>query len=286
MDLSEKIKELIADGKTQKAIDLLQEFLRERDTGLLNQTYLLENQYNELSRKQQQGLLESPAELNRVSLALLNLCDEARKLDPDADFDAENRRDTEGGGFEKKAGLILVVVVVVVVGIVFALIKYVNKGDTPKLDNSETNEAAKNLSPAEATLPAGQAVRSWRFEPSRIFTLLNNNSYGRQGIHILSETQTIVDNSRKQLDLKIRLTCEQTTTGSCMTNYVMAQIKTKDKVFTADPNPLMVDITAINASSEVVASFIVPLDFAGGELLIFYLDAASKGAKVTILPKD
>jgi hypothetical protein len=57
MLLSDKIKELVAEGKTAQAFDVLQAFLKGRDAALLNQCFLLKNQFNELSRKQQQGLL-------------------------------------------------------------------------------------------------------------------------------------------------------------------------------------------------------------------------------------
>jgi Effector-associated domain 11 len=127
MLLSDKIKELIADGKTQKAIEVLQDFLKGRDNALLNQCFLLKNQFTDLSRQKEQGLLDSGSELNRVNLALLNLCDEAQKLDPEADFDSEITENTEGGVSDKSVNTTLIlmgVFIFIALIVVFLAIKY------------------------------------------------------------------------------------------------------------------------------------------------------------------
>ena len=83
MSLTDKIKNLIADGKTQQAVDMLQVFLKERsgnDPQLLNQSLLLEGQFKELQKKVQLGLEDATADLNRINFSLLNLCDEAEML--------------------------------------------------------------------------------------------------------------------------------------------------------------------------------------------------------------
>ncbi len=80
MTLSDNIKQLISDGKTQEALDVLQECLRDKDQTLLNQTYLLESQYKDLQKKISLGLQDATTELNRINFTLLSLCDEVTKI--------------------------------------------------------------------------------------------------------------------------------------------------------------------------------------------------------------
>ncbi len=80
MTISDNIKQLISDGKTQEALDVLQECLRDKDQTLLNQTYLLESQYKELQKKISLGLQDATTELNRINFTLLSLCDEVTKV--------------------------------------------------------------------------------------------------------------------------------------------------------------------------------------------------------------
>ncbi len=80
MTISDDIKQLISEGKTQEALDMLQECLRDRDQTLLNQTYLLESQYKELQKKISLGLQDATTELNRINFTLLSLCDEVTKV--------------------------------------------------------------------------------------------------------------------------------------------------------------------------------------------------------------
>lgn len=80
MTISDNIKQLISDGKTQEALDMLQECLRDKDQTLLNQTYLLESQYKDLQKKISLGLQDATTELNRINFTLLLLCDEVTKV--------------------------------------------------------------------------------------------------------------------------------------------------------------------------------------------------------------
>ena len=80
MTISDNIKQLISDGKTQEALDVLQECLRDKDQTLLNQTYLLESQYKDLQKKISLGLQDATTELNRINFTLLSLCDEVTKV--------------------------------------------------------------------------------------------------------------------------------------------------------------------------------------------------------------
>ena len=123
MTLTDKIKNLIADGNTQQAIDWLQDYLKEKhNTDILNQTYLLENQYKDLQKKMQLGLPDVSAEINRVNLGLLNLCDEAEKV-PEL---PETIGDTEGGdkSWITKDLIIFGVIVAIVIFIVFGILYF------------------------------------------------------------------------------------------------------------------------------------------------------------------
>ena len=51
MDISDKIKQLVSESKTQEALDALQQFLKDKDQNLLNQTYLLESQLKDVQKK-------------------------------------------------------------------------------------------------------------------------------------------------------------------------------------------------------------------------------------------
>jgi hypothetical protein len=99
MSLTDNIKNLISDGKTQQAIDMLQAFLKEKggaDHQLLNQALLLENQFNEFQKSAQLGLEEGKGDLHRINYSLLNLCDEAESLVTEAEKKAAKEADTEG----------------------------------------------------------------------------------------------------------------------------------------------------------------------------------------------
>lgn len=80
MDISDKIKELIADGKTLDAIDALQAFLKDKDENLLNQTYLLESQFKDIQKKMRLNLQETSVELNRINFTILDLADDIRGI--------------------------------------------------------------------------------------------------------------------------------------------------------------------------------------------------------------
>lgn len=82
MAISDNIKQLISEGKTQEALDELQTLLKERDPNLLNQTYLLEGQYKDLKKKLSLGLEDAANELNRINYTLLSICDEVSKIIP------------------------------------------------------------------------------------------------------------------------------------------------------------------------------------------------------------
>ena len=98
----QKVKTLISNGKTQQAIDLLQEILKDKDLPLLNQTLLLEGQLKDLQRKMELGLEGATSELNRINFTLLSVCDDASNLENIGD-DAEDKPFSDN---DKQAGLL------------------------------------------------------------------------------------------------------------------------------------------------------------------------------------
>jgi hypothetical protein len=75
----DNIKKLISQGDTQEAIDALQDLLKERNSKLLNQTYLLESQFKELQSKIRLGIQSEATELNRINMSLLSICDDIKE---------------------------------------------------------------------------------------------------------------------------------------------------------------------------------------------------------------
>ncbi len=123
MDISDNIKQLIADGKTLDALNLMQKFLKNKDEALLNQTYLLEAQFKDVQQKMRLGLQEAPTELNRINFTLLSLCDDLKNLNTkkveDEENEDENNDTISNAEAASKASMLLggFLILVILVGI-------------------------------------------------------------------------------------------------------------------------------------------------------------------------
>ena len=123
MDISDNIKQLIADGKTLDALNLMQKFLKNKDEALLNQTYLLEAQFKDVQQKMRLGLQEAPTELNRINFTLLSLCDDLKNLSTkkveNEENEDENNDTISNAEAANKASIILggFLILVILVGI-------------------------------------------------------------------------------------------------------------------------------------------------------------------------
>ncbi len=123
MDISDNIKQLIADGKTLDALNLMQKFLKNKDEALLNQTYLLEAQFKDVQQKMRLGLQEAPTELNRINFTLLSLCDDLKNLSTkkveNEENEDENNDTISNAEAASKASMILggFLILVILVGI-------------------------------------------------------------------------------------------------------------------------------------------------------------------------
>jgi Effector-associated domain 11 len=128
MSAINNVKQLISEGKTKEALDTFQTLLEGSGREELNQSLLLESQYNDILKKMQLGLVDANAEVNRINFALLTLCDQvdASVFKPQT-INAESikvEEKTSGNAIVSPLILFSVLVVVALV-IVFVLIKYI-----------------------------------------------------------------------------------------------------------------------------------------------------------------
>jgi hypothetical protein len=81
MSVTTKIKSMIAEGKTEEAIALLDNFLKKRDINLHNQTLLLASQFKDAKKKMSLNVADAQADINRINFTLLSICDECKNLE-------------------------------------------------------------------------------------------------------------------------------------------------------------------------------------------------------------
>jgi Effector-associated domain 11 len=276
MSLTDKIKNLIADGKTLQAVDMLQAFLKANSGGdnqLLNQTLLLEGQYKEVQKKMQLGLEDAGTELNRINFSLLNLCDEAEKLNKKAD---ENEEITEGS---KNAplnplvvfGVIAAVAILTIVGLLF-----LNKGDG-KANIREATETAP------LGLPKAAASKNWHALESVLN--VNDRLYGHEKITISSIKTESFDGERDRLILNLDNNCTEASSGSCMANYLKFRLTIATNKVLEPESDKAFDVQASQTTRDETVRFIVPKSASLGILDVFYVDKPASKA-TTRLSKD
>jgi hypothetical protein len=278
MRLTDKIKNLIADGKTLQAVDMLQTFLKEHgsnDNQLLNQTFLLEGQYKELQKKMQLGLEDATADLNRINYSLLNLCDEAEILVENDEKKAENEEITEGDKTISKTGKILGIVIIVVALVVFGAVYFINKSeDSTNRGKATETEVLPSLSPKPVS------SKNWAvIEP---VLNVNDRYYGNFKITISSITSESFDGERDRITLTLNDNCVETSTGSCMANYLKFRLTVaKDKVLEPESDKAFA-IQSVKTTREETVSFVVSKSVKSGMLDIFYVDKPKSKATTKI----
>jgi Effector-associated domain 11 len=256
----EKVKNLISDGRTQEAIDLLQEILKDKDKPLLNQTLLLESQLKELQRKMQLGLQDATADLNRINFTLLTVCDDASNL---LNID-DGSSDKPFSDNEKPTGLlanplaIFGIIAAIGIAIVVGIVVFGNK--------------AKVVQPLP--LPVVDTVKSetvWLAAPPSATVL--ERYYGNVKADILSIKATTKDINTKILTLDMQFNCLKSSSGACIINYLRFQLvgpngnKTVplDDVYFAE-NPK----DGQTASGNV--AFVISNQLKQADLQIYYID--------------
>ena len=264
----QKVKTLISDGKTQQAIDLLQDILKDKDNQLHNQTLLLENQLKELQKKMQLGLLDASAEINRINYTLLNVCDEAAAL-PNIGDDAPEKAfpDDEKpkvGNTLAIFGIIAAIGIAVVVGI-FMLSKKTNANEPVPTPTKV----------AEIPPSVKQPETAWQATPMSATIL--EKYYGNVKTDILSIKMTDKDADTKILTIDFKFNCLKSSSGVCILNYLEFRLVSPngdkdapiEDVYFAD-NPK----DGTNMSNKV--SFVVPKTLKQADLQVFYRDKIEK----------
>ena len=283
MNLTDKIKNLIADGKTQQAVDMLQSFLQEKggdNNQLLNQTLLLEGQYKELQKKVQLGLEDASADINRINFSLLNLCDEAELLVKDADKKAEIAADTEGSKNLTMNplvifGVIAAVAILTVVGLLF-----LNK-------NGSKASIGQATTPTTETLPLAKPQIVMPKNWSALESVLNvsDRYYGDYKITIKGIKSESFDANRDRINLTLNLNCLKSISGKCLGNYLKFRLTTAPNTELEPESDRAFDAQSDKTTREETVSFVVLKSVSSGILDVFYVDKPKSKATTKLSDK-
>jgi hypothetical protein len=281
MSLTDKIKNLIADGKTQQAVDMLQTFLQEKSGGdnqLLNQTLLLEGQYKELQKKVQLGLEDASADINRINFSLLNLCDEAENLVTEADKKAEIAADTEGSKNLSMNplvifGVIAAVAILTVVGLLF-----LNKSGSKAAIGQATTQETETLPLAK---PQIVMPKNW----NALESVLNvtDRYYGDYRITIKGIKTESFDAERDRLTVNMNLNCLKSISGKCLGNYLKFRLTTAPNTELEPESDRAFDAQSDKTTRDETVSFIVPKSLNSGILDAFYVDKPKSKATTKLM---
>jgi hypothetical protein len=266
MSLTDKIKNLIADGKTQQAVDMLQTFLKEKggdDHQLLNQTLLLEGQFKDLQKKVQLGLEDASGDLNRINFSLLNMCDEAELLVTETEKKAEIESDTEGSKNTPLNTLIILGVIVAVVLLVVFGYLFLNK-DTAKASIGQANQPIEAL-----PLPKPQVAISKNWSALESVLNVNDRYYGNFKITISSIKSESFDADRDRLTLNMTTNCLQSISGKCLGIYLKFRLTTAPNQELEPEVESTFDNQSDKTTREENVSFIVPKSVNSGILDAF-----------------
>ncbi|MDZ7876787.1 MAG: hypothetical protein U5L45_03910 [Saprospiraceae bacterium] len=283
MRLTDKVKNLIADGKTLQAVDMLQSFLKaqsnDKNNGneLLNQTFLLEGQYKELQKKMQLGLEDTTADLNRITYSLLNLCDEAEILVENSKKTTENDDFTEGSKNLSMNPLVIFGVIVAVAILTVIGFVYFDKSDIKASVNANKTAETEALPTLK---PRTVASKNW----SAVEPVLNVNDrlYGNMKIRIASISTESFDGERDRITLTLNDNCVESSTGSCRANYLKFGLTLAGGNILEPESDKAFTIQSIKTTREETVRFIVPKSIKSGMLDIFYVDKPKSKATTKI----
>ena len=276
MTLTDKVKNLISDGKTQQALDLLQEFLKDRDAELLNQSYLLESQYKDLEKKMQLGLQDAASELNRVNFSLLNMCDEAEKLENSGETPVKKEGNTEGSLFNDGSlknpllifGVLIGVALLIIVGIV-------------ALKGCGSDKVVAPLPTQPVVTTPLVAPKSWHAMPEVLN--VNDRLYGNFKIQISkTETETFDENAN-YLKLNLQLNCLKSYSGKCISSYLRYELSlpTGEKILIEDLDTVP-ESPSDGSATTVSLAFKIPKNVQAAELKVFYVEKPQSLASVKL----
>ena len=266
MNLTDKIKNLIADGKTQQAVDMLQVFLKERsgnDPQLLNQSLLLEGQFKELQKKVQLGLEDATADLNRINFSLLNLCDEAETLVKTTETAAKKAADTEGPQNASMNPLVIFGVIAAIAILTILGLVFLNRGDS-KASIRQATEVAPLPKPV-VVIP-----KIWNALTSVLQVV--DRYYGDYKVTISSIKSESIDAERDRLTLNLTLNCLKSYSGKCLGNYLKFRLTTAPNQELESETDSPFATQSDKTTKEETVSFIVPKSVNSGMLDVFYTD--------------
>jgi hypothetical protein len=277
MSLTDKIKNLIADGKTQQAVDMLQTFLTEKsgdDKQLLNQSLLLEGQYKELQKKVQLGLEDATGDLNRINYSLLNLCDEAEKLVSETEIAGGKAADTEGSKNLSMNPLVIFGVIAAVAILTVLGLLFLNKTDT----KASIREATEELPVAKP-----QVVVSKNWNALESVLNVNDRLYGNFKITILSIKSESFDGEKDRLTINFNNNCLQSYSGKCLANYLKYRLTTAPNQELEPESDRAFETQSDKTTREETVSFIVPKSVNSGFLDVFYVDKPKSKATTKLM---
>ena len=278
MNITEQVKELIANGKTEEALEWLQSILKEKDTNLLNQTYLLQSQYLDIQKRLRLGLQDASTELQRVNFTLLTICDDVEKAGITGEksvkkqgsksYNHNNNNDTDNSddnrGSLKTTYWVFGIIVFIAIASIVALVIY-SKGDTRAAIKSNQNN-----DPNPSMNSKSNNKMDWAASPAS--TKILYPRYGNFNIDIKNIVVETKDANNKTITITLKLTCKETTSGSCIASYLKYRLLELD----GDKKPPISDATygeitpKSGANTEGVVTFLVPNTMRQADLAIFY----------------
>lgn len=264
----EKVKTLISEGKTQQAIDLLQKILTDKNTELLNQTFLLEGQYKDLQKKMQLGLQDASTELNRINFTLLSVCDDAAVLDnigddgPEKPFSDDEKPKGLLGNPLAIFGILAAVGVAIVVGIVML-------GNNIK--KPTTTEVAPLPLPTTDGITPSVVNSDLTWFATTPSVPISDKYYGNLKADVISIKVVPNDADSKILTVDLKLNCLNSSSGKCLLNNLEFRLiqtngdkdAPKDDVYFAS-NP------KDGASVTNKVSFVVSKSLKQADLQVYY----------------
>ena len=273
MNITEQVKELIADGKTQEALDWLQQILKDKDTNLLNQTYLLEGQYKDFLQKMRLGMEDASTDLNRINFTLLSICDDVEK----AGITGSKLKTPQQDETKSTSNIALIafgIITLLAILIVIGIIYFGNKNNAGGAKIVQLEKKARIKTDNWTAIPTTAIIRYF--------------SYGNFKIDIKSITTERKDANTKTLIISLKLTCLESGSGSCINSYLQYRlIKPNNEIDTPIANPQYTLNSPKNgAITEGAVSFDVPIALQKSDLKIFYTEQEKATAIILNLAQN
>ena len=272
----EKIKNLISDGKTQQAVDMLQDLLKQKggsDPELYNKTLLLEGQYKDLKAKALLAVEDVSADMNRINFSLLTLCDQAENLVAETEKTEEKEVDTEGSQNASMNplvifGVIAAIAILTILGLIFL------KGNSQAAITKSTEVAPL------PTKPAAVVPKNW----NALTSVLNvtDRYYGDYKITISTIKSESFDGERDKITLNLTLNCVKSYSGKCLGIYLKFRLTPAPNQELEPESEEAFDNQSDKTSREETVSFIVPKSVNTAMLDIFYVDKPKSKATTKI----